>query len=217
MSEAYQPYLAAILSGSRQSAYAVLEERIDAGETLASIYIDVLQPSMREIGRLWQEDEISVADEHLATAITQWAMGRLYDRYVADAARSGGPTLIAACADSERHEVGLRMLCDLMELEGWDTVYLGASVPVESLVAMVEKRRPAVVALSATIAPHLPQLRAMVEAVRKARVTPAPRIVVGGRPFLDRPELSQQVGADMSAEDAISAVRQIKQWQNGGN
>ena len=64
-------------------------------------------------------------------------------------------TLIAACVDTERHEVGLRMLCDLLDREGWHTTYLGATVPVESLVAMVQRGRPTVVALSTALSPHL--------------------------------------------------------------
>lgn len=122
--------------------------------------------------------------EHLATAITQAAMARLFDAAV-PGMNGSAPTLIAACADVERHEIGLRMVCDLLELEGWDTSFLGATVPIERLVEMVRRRRPEVVALSASLPPHLPRLRAMVETVRGALPDQPPLIVVGGRPFLE--------------------------------
>jgi methanogenic corrinoid protein MtbC1 len=109
--------------------------------------------------------------------------------------------------DVERHEVGLRMLCDLLDLEGWHTTYLGATVPIESLVAMVRRLRPDVVALSAALSPHLPRLRAMVEAIRDALGDARPLIIVGGRPFLDDPSLGQRLGADLSAQNATEAVR----------
>jgi methanogenic corrinoid protein MtbC1 len=204
--EHYAGYLEAIRSGDRRRAFQVTDEARDAGLDLAAIYLGILQPALREIGCLWQNNELTVAEEHLATAITQAAMARAYERaftWRTDASRR----LLAACADVERHEVGLRMLCDLLDLEGWHTTYLGATVPIESLVAMVRRLRPDVVALSAALSAHLPRLRAMVEAIRDALGDARPLIIVGGRPFLDDPSLAQRLGADLSAQNATEAVR----------
>ncbi len=205
---AYDAYLRAVRAGDRRAAFAAIDEARAAGLEVATIYLEVFQPTLREIGRLWQENELSVADEHLATAITQAAMARLYEQAFSWAG-DGGPTLIAACADIERHEGGLRMLCDLLELRGWRTRYLGASVPAGSLVSMVRQQRPDVVALSVAILPHLPRLRAMVGAVRDAMGEDCPLILVGGRPYLDDPTLAAQVGADLTARDAREAVDRL--------
>jgi MerR family transcriptional regulator, light-induced transcriptional regulator len=85
-------------------------------------------------------------------------------------------------------------------------VYLGAAVPAESLARMVRERRPQAVALSASIAPHLPQLRDAIAAVRAAAAPDPPLVVVGGRPFLERPELATTLGADLTATDAADAA-----------
>jgi methanogenic corrinoid protein MtbC1 len=202
-------YLNAVRDGDRRRAFQVIDDARAAGLSVELIYIDVFQPTLREIGRLWQENEISVADEHLATAITQAAMARLYEQAFAWAPVEGR-TLVAACVGSERHEVGLRMLCDLLELEGWQTTYLGAAVPVESLAGLVQKRRPDVVALSVALAPHLPQLRAVIRAVRDAAGASPPLILVGGRPFLTEPALAAELGADLTAPDAVEGVRLLR-------
>ena len=202
-----QRYLQAVLEGDRRKAFQVLDDARESGMDLETIYVGVLQPTMREIGRLWQENEITVADEHLATAITQAAMAHAFEHvFTWKGETSEDLSLIAACADIERHEVGLRMISDLLDLRGWRTTYLGASVPVDSLVAMVYRRRPTAVALSVSIAPHLPRLREMIEQIR-ARVENPPLILVGGRPFLADPGLAERLGADLTAADAIEAVR----------
>jgi methanogenic corrinoid protein MtbC1 len=170
----------------------------------------VFQPALREIGRLWQNNEITVAEEHLATAVTQIAMGRLYDDFCMRTPRNGR-TLLAACAASERHEVGLRMICDLLEVEGWDATYLGATVPQDSLVKMVVEDRPDVLALSASIAPHLPQLKSVIEELRAVAGDTVPYILVGGRPFLEDPSLADRIGADAMARDANSAVERLRE------
>ena len=198
-------YVAALRAGDRRTAFRVIDEARTAGLPLATIYMDVFQPALREIGRLWQVNAISVAEEHLATAITQSAMARVYGPVYTWTQRSAH-TLVAACVDSERHEVGLRMLCDLLECDGWDTTYLGATVPIDSLVAMVRERRPEVLALSAALPPHLPRLRATIEAVRAALGADAPLVLVGGRPFVEDPALAARLGADLTASDAASAV-----------
>jgi len=204
--EHYAEYLAAIRSGDRRRAFQVIDTARDAGLDLAGIYLGIFQPALREIGGLWQNNELTVAEEHLATAITEAAMARAYERAFTWRT-DGSRTLIAACADVERHEVGLRMLCDLLDLEGWRTTYLGSTVPIESLATMVLRLRPNVVALSVALSPHLPRLRLMIAAIRSTLGDEQPLIIVGGRPFLDDPSLAERLGADLTAPNAVDAVR----------
>jgi MerR family transcriptional regulator, light-induced transcriptional regulator len=207
--QVYEQYLAALRSGERNRAFLVIERAREAGMDLGTLYVGVFQPALRQIGALWQANEITVADEHLATAITQAAMARAFERDF-EWSESPGRSLIAACPGMERHEVGLRMICDLLDLAGWETTYLGSSVPVDSLITMIHKKKPDVVALSVAIAPHLPLLRLMIEQIRSLFEEP-PLILVGGRPFLDDPSLATGFGADLTAENAVDAVRLLQQ------
>ena len=198
-------YLQALRAGDRRAAFRVLDDALDKGARLEELYLETVQPSMREIGRLWQENALTVAEEHLATAITESAMNRIFERgFVWRDERT--PKLLAACASEERHQLGLRMLCDLLEMEGWETTYLGASVPIESLVSLVQARLPDAVAISATIAPHLPRVRDAIQAIRAAALPHQPIIVVGGRAFHGDPGLARRIGADLTATDAADAV-----------
>jgi methanogenic corrinoid protein MtbC1 len=203
----YDAYLAALKAGDRRRALSVVDDARAAGVELRALYLEVFQPALREVGRLWQENEMTVAQEHLATAITEIAMAKLQGEFAMTP--RGDLTVLAACADSELHAVGLRMVCDLLELRGWDATYLGASVPSEGLGAMVRERRPAVIALSASTSPYVPRVRAMIRAVREASSVPAPFILVGGRPFLENAMLAQDIGADSYARDAGEAVEML--------
>jgi methanogenic corrinoid protein MtbC1 len=205
---AREEFVDALTRGDRQSAFRIVDQRLSSGESLHDIYLDIVQPSMREIGQLWQDNVLTVAQEHVATAIAEASMSRLFERtFVWRDNRS--PKLLAACAEDERHQIGLRMLCDLLELDGWDTLYVGASVPVESLVQLVQKFRPEAVALSATIAPHVPRVRAAIAAIRAAELARQPVIAVGGRAFHGDPTLARRIGADVTANDAGEAVRML--------
>ncbi|HEU4562403.1 MAG TPA: cobalamin-dependent protein [Longimicrobium sp.] len=212
--DAANQFLDAIVAGNRRRAFEVADTALDGGMDIRALYLDVFQPALREIGRLWQQNRITVADEHLATAITQASMARLYDRLFASATGEG-PLMVAACAEGERHEVGLRMVCDILELDGWDTVFLGAAVPTPDLVRMICEREPQVVALSASIAPNVPRVEEAIRAIRGCE-SPQPLIVVGGRPFAMEPELAVQMGADLTATDAVEAAEQLKERFRAG-
>ena len=200
-------YVAGLVAGDRRRAIAAVEAGRAAGLDLRTIYLSVLQPALREVGRRWETGAMTVAQEHLATAITQTIMSRLAGEHFQD--NDGGPMLIAACVDAERHAVGLRMLCDLLELEGWTSLYLGASVPTRDLVRMVGERRPQAVALSVSLPPHLLPTQAAISDVR-ALGSPQPVVVLGGRAIHDA-ALAERLGADFTARDAGEAVDRLKQ------
>jgi methanogenic corrinoid protein MtbC1 len=207
--DAYRGYVDALGAGDRHQAFAAVEAAVDAGLDLRTIYLEVFQPALGEVGRWWEEGTFTVAQEHLATAITQTAMGRLAGHFFFKAP-TGGPSLLGACVGTERHALGLRMICDLLEVEGWTTTYLGSTVPSEDLVRLILDRRPQVVALSAALAPHLLPLRATLEALR-SQVRPCPLLIVGGRAFGGDAERARTVGADLTAADAAEAVVRLKE------
>lgn len=74
-------YLKAQLAGNRREALRLVFERgLDRGATLCQLQLDVVQSAQQEIGRLWQENRISIAQEHMATAISQYVLAHLYQR-----------------------------------------------------------------------------------------------------------------------------------------
>ena len=114
--------------------------------------------------------------------------------------------LVAACVQGDLHEIGIRVVSDFFEIEGWDTYYLGANTPTSGILDTLSQRRAEVLALSATMTFHV---RALAEVIRAGRAAAACRnvkIVVGGYPFNVAPTLWQAVGADGYASSAGPAV-----------
>lgn len=197
-------YLDALLRSDRSGATAVIDEVVAKEASIADIYTRVFQPVMVEVGRLWHMNQITVATEHYCTAITQGIMTRFYSDIFSTPRR--GRTLVAACVDNELHEMGLRMLCDLVEYEGWDTVYLGAALPLESLLEAVERHRPDVMALSVTMPHHLDACRETLRALQEA--APQLQLALGGRAFQVAPELARKWGVDYTS----SGVTEFLEW-----
>lgn len=203
----YADYINALIDGNRRMALKVAHESLAAGLSITSLYLHVLQPAMHEIGRLWEARQLSVADEHLATAITQAVMSQLYDAFCPRPPT--GYTIVATSVGGELHELGIRMVADFFDLAGWKVYYLGANVPDSDIVRIVNERRADVLAVSVTLSKHLLQTRRVINAVRNSPIGARIKIIVGGQPFNRVPDLYQSLGADMTAVDAQQAVEEV--------
>jgi MerR family transcriptional regulator, light-induced transcriptional regulator len=196
-------YLAVQLAGDRREALRLLvDEGLLRGIPVQDIHLKIIQPAQYEIGRLWQENLISVAQEHLATAISQLALSYLYRHLPRDP--SNGKAVMLACVEGELHEVGARVASDFLEMAGFDVRFLGANVPTSHLVRMVREQPPDLLALSVTMTYHLPALRAALDEVRAA----APRlpIAVGGLAFNWVPGLEKELNVAFHGRDARELV-----------
>lgn len=199
-------YLQHLLGGDRRSASQAVMRAVDAGTPLRDIYTHVFQTTQWEVGRLWQQNRISVAEEHYCTASTQLVMSQLYPRLFGGA--RDGRRLVATSVPGDLHELGVRMVADFFEMEGWDTFYLGASTPTESLIGAIRDRRADVLALSATMLRGVPAVAEVIARVREA-CDPVPLIAVGGYAFNVEPTLRERVGADLHASTAAAAIEAV--------
>jgi MerR family transcriptional regulator, light-induced transcriptional regulator len=196
-------YLAAQLKGQRHEALRLLmEEGLEAGVSVPDLELQVIGPAQREMGRLWQENRITVAQEHLATAISQLALAQLYRHLPRDP--PNGKRVTVSCVEGELHEVGARMASDFLEMSGFEVDFLGANVPTDHLVSYVRDGRPDLLCLSATLAFHVPALK---EAVVRVRAQdPRLPIAVGGLAFEWSVGLQEQLGVTFYGRDARELV-----------
>ena len=197
-------YLEALLRGDRQTASRLILESVTRGADVKDIYLHVFQRTQYEIGRLWQINRISVAQEHFCTAATQLIMSQLYPHIFRT--ERVGRRLVATCIGGELHEIGVRMVADFFEMEGWDTYYLGANTPADSILRTLEERRAQVLGISATITFHVSEVADLIAQVRASDVGKHVKILVGGYPFKISKDLWRSVNADGFGQDAQQAI-----------
>jgi methanogenic corrinoid protein MtbC1 len=200
----YTDYLDALRSGDRRAALRVAQQALSADLDIRDLYIDVFQRAMHEVGHLWETNQMTVAQEHLATAITQSVIAHLYSHVFT--APLLGRKMVATCIGGELHELGIRMVSDFFEMEGWEVWYLGANMPIDEVVTIVNDQQADLLGISASLNPHVTHAREMIAAVRASPIGPYIKIMVGGHPFNRLPTLYETIGADFTAPDAREAV-----------
>lgn len=169
-------FVQAQLAGDRRAAVMLVANGVSNGLSVADIQQHVIRAAQEEIGRLWQANTISIAQEHIATGISQIALARLFD--YAPHAPNNGKLIYVACVQGEQHDLPARLVADYLDHAGFTVRYFGPDVPTHDLIESVRKKQPDLLALSVTMSFNVGALRAAVRQVRVA--APDVPIAVGG-------------------------------------
>lgn len=195
-------FVDAQLVGDRRAALAVIAQGHGAGATAVELQARVVRTAQAEIGRLWQANRISIAQEHLATGISQLALARLFE--YAPRAPDNGKRVHIACVQGELHDLPARLVADWLDVHGFAVRYFGPDVPTHDLVGAVAAAPPDLIALSVTMSFHTEALRHAVAALRQA--APAVPIAVGGHALQWSPSLTTELGVHTAPPEPESLV-----------
>jgi methanogenic corrinoid protein MtbC1 len=188
-----QVFLAAILSGQRPAALNIVEEAIRSGHSHVDIYVDVFAASLHHVGKLWEQNQITVAQEHMATSITQYAIAAIYPRLVPAAVHRG--MAVVTGVSGELHQIGANLVADSLEAEGWNVRFLGSNLPHSSVIAALEETSANILCISTTIIANLPSVAELVQSVHEKLRQRAPRVVLGGAAYRMATHFAREMGA----------------------
>jgi methanogenic corrinoid protein MtbC1 len=197
-----QVFLSAILGGQRQSALNIVEEALRSGHSHVDIYVNVFTEALYRVGKLWELNKIGVAQEHIATAITQYAIAAIYPRLVPAAVHRG--SMVVTGVAGELHQIGANLVADAMEANGWTVRFLGTNLPHSSVLAAIEEISADMLCISTTIVANLPSVADLVRTVRRKLNESAPKIVLGGAAFRG----ATQFARDIAPAEALTDLRQ---------
>ena len=175
----YQNYFDALLAGRRSECRDIVNDLLDAKIDIKVLYSDLFQRSLYSVGELWENNRITVANEHLATSITESLLNLTYP-FIFATERTGRKAVIS-CSANEFHQVGGKMVADVFELNGWDGHFLGPNSPTEDMAQFIQNVQPDVVGLSLAILPNIDHLKRSIEVVRAD--FPKIDLLVGGQAF----------------------------------
>ncbi len=195
---------AALLSGQQQAAHDIALGCLNEGHTLIDIEQHIIQPALYRVGEKWQANQVTVAQEHLATAIAQSVMTVGLER--SQIPPSNGNRVLLACVAGNSHALGLQMVADAFRLAGWDVQYLGANTPTPAVVAQAVAFRPDLVGLSVSFAQQLPAVRDIIAQLKLRLGDRRPAVMLGGLAVNRSSQLATLVGADAFCTDAQTAV-----------
>ena len=205
-------FMECAMQGDATGARHTVLSASTSGMPLVEIYDDVLRPALYEVGRRWANGDVTVVQEHELSAIVRDLIGEL----VAETQRSAMPSdvILAACVAGETHDLGLRMVSHLLETEGYAVHFLGANVPVNSILDGARMRRATIVLLSTTLEENIPELIATLRALNTLPPNERPRTIVGGQVLIGREAELAELGAETANGLNLGHVRMADHLAN---
>ena len=176
-SDGFERFLGSLIHGDEPACALMIEQKLDSRISVLDLYQELFQPALYRIGDLWAANRLSVATEHMATAITEGLMNSLYPRLVSR--NRCGRRVVMAPVEGELHQVGAKMAADVFEMHGWDCLFLGGGQPTDRLLSEMQDVKPDMLGLSFSVFYHRDILQRMLTRIRMDY--PDLPILVGGQ------------------------------------
>lgn len=172
-------FLHNLLKGNRANCSSIARQYLEKNPSIKDLYEEVFKVALYEVGRLWETNQITVATEHLATAITEGILNELFEQIITK--NKVNKKVVVACVQNEQHQVGIKMVADVFEMKGWESFFLGTGIPTSELVTFIREIKPDILAISLSVYFNFANLLKMLELLRSE--FPELQIILGGQAF----------------------------------
>jgi len=200
----FTQFFDALLAGDVVRCLDLANASIHDEDSMLNFFTYVLQPSMSNIGVRWENGIITVAQEHLASAIVARVLSSIMVTRFTPKKEKTGKAVVSA-APNEFHEIGAWMVALTLESDGWDVRYLGANTPRKELVDFVRKEKADLLCISVAMPFNLIWLERIVKDVKSDPNLKHVKVIIGGQAVLNDPSVVDIIGADAFGLDCRDA------------
>ena len=198
-------FVAAIRGTDDGMAVQFVRDLIANGTPIDAIYVDLLSPAARRLGTLWDSDECDFIEVTVALGRMQRMLRDLSQAFLADSGRGAAVgNVLLTCVPGEQHTLGLIIVAEFLLRDGWQ-VLIGAPWTASDLMTLVASEFYDVIGFSVGCESRMSSLKREIRRLRAASRNPHVKVLVGGKVFIDEPEMVARVGADGYATDAREA------------
>ena len=177
----YLHYLNALLDGDKKQCSQIVQKLINNNVGMKEIFMELFQRSMYRIGLLWEKERCTIADEHIATRITEGLIELVSNSFTNE--KRIGKLALITCIDKEFHDLGARMVAGYFEANGWNTIFAGSNTPEQDIIHLIKEKQPDIVGISIGFYININRLISLVQVINEN--FPAQEILIGCQALLE--------------------------------
>ena len=204
MQQLSQAYYDRLLVGDRLACRNMIQNALKAFSTPRELLVDLVWPTMEHLQTLYREDRISITSLNLATRLNRTVTDQITALLEPKAAN--GKTVLIVCGDDEPEELGGQICSDLFEAEGYNVRFAGGGVPNDEVLKLIGELRPNLLVFFGTLPSGMPAVRKLIDYLREVNSCPEMQVMCCGGIYKRAEGLSEEIGADLYAPDAATAV-----------
>lgn len=195
-----------LILADHDPAAAFLKDQVARGATLEVLCLDLLAPTARRLGDMWNADECDFTQVTIALGRLHVVLRQLSaDNRLMQVTEHCGLTALFSPVTGEQHTFGLTMVCDIFRASGW-AVWGHAPVRPGEVLDLVRQQAFDVVGFAIGGDRNIKALAELIRRVREVSCQDNIRVLVGGPLLIARPQIATLVGADGTAGDARQAM-----------
>ena len=195
----YEEYMKSLLDGDKKAVRKILLSFLKKGVPSRVIYEDYIRRSLTEVGELWEKGELPIWKEHFISEISLENMAMIKRRKYKES-EDRKPILLLT-PGAEQHNIGLKMIGDMLESNGHNIIYLGNLIPTDNIIQAIEEKRPYAIVFSVTVAYHIDSAKNLIDILKQRFGTKTPTILIGGSAFEHVENVEITTGADKFCKD----------------
>ncbi|MGB7450563.1 MAG: MerR family transcriptional regulator [Lysobacterales bacterium] len=170
----------------------------------------LLSPLLKEVGERWASGQGSIAEEHF---FGFYLRNKLGARFHHRSQKQTGPKLLMACLPGDLHEIGLLLFALEASDHGFQTILLGANMPLEEYPDAIKKTGSDALVLSGTIEPGDEVIRVLLPRLVKKLSVP---VFLGGNIVASSFDELKKSGVLLIGSDIDMGIKQIKKRLDSG-
>lgn len=209
--EEVNEFYTSLLQGNHKKCAQICKQKLnEKGGTLEDIYCNIIKPAMYRIGNEWEKGKITVAQEHLASAISTKVTTDVYANYEKQKKKKG--KVVVATPAKENHALGALMVANAVEIAGYNVTYLSIKASEKEILEALKSEKPEVLCLSVSMANNILRARTLIKKIRAIDNLQEIKIIVGGYILTINPNISETLDCDMAILNIPDAILQIDNW-----
>lgn len=184
-----------------------IEARIDPQEIISNSIVKGLEV----VGEKFEKGEYFLSELIVAGEICKQIVGMLSPLLMTSGVQTKKlGRVVIGTVRGDIHDIGKNIVAMLLETAGFEIIDLGSDVSPEKFVEAVMRNEADIVALSALLTVTMPEMKIVIEELKKANVRDRVKVIVGGAPVTK--EYAEEIGADGYGENAFEGVKICKSW-----
>ncbi len=208
LEEIFKKLADVVIEGNVEKAKSLAEEALRLSVDPVEAIDEGLAKGVKVVGDRFENGEMFLTDLIMGGEVVKAGLEVLKVAIPKGHARITLGRILIGTVKEDIHSIGKDIVMSLLEASGFEVHDLGVDVPTEVYVEKTRELNPDLAGLSALMTITMPYQAEFIEALKKQGLRSKVKVAVGGAPTTD--SWAGEIGADVWAEDAVSAVKKAK-------